>query len=211
VLVRPLAAAGYRGSDCSALLIASWDAARFRDGSYEMAITNEDLTYWRSIMSVLLMSMQFRVERKLKQANVGDNKSLEQIDSYNAMFCEIAAKIVGEGLRSVVLALQEQQSQDTSKSTPSTIVGHRDVALLLNILQTMSNCPALPQFAVQLGEALISTGAGDQLCCCTHSRTRCLRRERQSTRALQSPSSPQSLPSLESQRIWHLKAFSISS
>ena len=161
VLVRPLAAAGYRGSDYTALLSASWDAARFRNGSYEVAITNEDLTYWRSILSVLLMSMQFRVERKLKTASVGD-KAIEQIDPYNALFCEIAARIVGEGLRAVVVALQEQGQRE--KGAPplseSSGVEAKDVALLLNILQTILRLPSLPQFATQLSEALVGTGTG---------------------------------------------------
>ena len=161
VLVRPLAAAGYHGSDYSGLLTASWDAARFRNGSYEMAIANDDLAYWRSIMSVLLLSIQFRVERKVKQASVGDSKSLEKIDPYNAAFCEITAKIVGEGLRSVTMALQEQkQAQNESPITESARVGAKDVALLLHMLQSILRLPSLSQFAVQLGEALISTGTG---------------------------------------------------
>ena len=159
VLVRPLAAAGYRGSDYSALLSASWDAARFRNGSYETAIANEDLTYWRTILSVLLMSIQFRVERKVKQANVGNNQSLEKIDPYNATFCEIAAKVVGEGLRSVTMALQEQKQGHETPASESAIVGAKDVALLLNILQTILRLPTLSQFAIQLSDALISTGA----------------------------------------------------
>ena len=161
VLVRPLVAAGYHGSDYSALLTASWDAARFRNGSYEMAITNDDLTYWRSLLSIVLLSMQFRVDRKVKQASVGDSRSLEKIDPYNALFCEIAAKVVGEGLRSVIMALQDQkQSQKRSSTTPLALVGAKDVLLLLNILQTILRLPSLPQFAVQLSDALISTGAG---------------------------------------------------
>ncbi len=161
VLVRPLAAAGYRGSDYSALFIASWDAARFRNSSYEMAIANGDLPYWRSILSVLLISMQFRVERKVKQADVGDSKSLEKIDPYNAAFCEIAAKIVGEGLRSVTMALQEQKQGHGGLTTlEATRVGAKDLALLLNILQTILRLPSLSQFAIQVGEALIRTGAG---------------------------------------------------
>ena len=161
VLVRPLAAAGYHGSDYSVLLTASWDAARFRNGSYEIAIANDDLSYWRSILSVLLLSTQFRVERKPKQASVGDSKSLEKLDPYIAAFCEIAAKIVGEGLRSVTMALQEQkQARNQPPISASARVGAKDVALLLNILQSVLRLPSLSQFAVQLGEALISTGTG---------------------------------------------------
>lgn len=166
VVVRPLAAAGYRGSDYSALLTASWDATRFRNGSYEMAIANDDLIYWRSMLSVLLMSMQFRVDRKLKHVNVAGDRSIEQIDPYNGMFCEIAAKLIGEGLKSVVLVLQEQnqkqhrdqRAHNANNSVLSSTVGVKDVSLLLSLLQTTMRLPSLPQFAVQLSDALISTG-----------------------------------------------------
>ena len=160
-LLRPLVAVKARGSDFPALLTGAWDAVRFRNGSYETAIANEDLEYWRSVLSALLMCLQFHVEKKVRKSNVGGQSALVEIDPFNNMYCEIAYVVVGEGLRAVVSAIQaKQQERGKSRSDDTNAaVGAKDVTLLLNILQTILRLPTLPQFTVQLSEALTSTGA----------------------------------------------------
>lgn len=157
MLLGPLVTIGAHGSSFMSLLRLAYDTARFRNGSYELAMTNNDLTYWRSMLNVLRLAMQFHLSRSKKTVKV-DNMSLEVIDPTNSLICEIAAHVIGSGLQSIVAALQEQKQEKPSVIVEDEEVGLVDVVLLFNILQTTLRLPTLPQFATQLGEALISIG-----------------------------------------------------
>jgi nuclear pore complex protein Nup188 len=154
MLLGPLVTAGAHGSDFSSLLRRAYETSRYRNGSYDLAIVNDDLVYWRSMLNVLRLTMQFhaRKAKGIKKSDIGN------LDSIIGMYCEIAAKVIGEGLRSVVTTLQD--TAQNSKGQPSTddAIDAGDVTLLLNILQTMLRLPSLPHFVNQLSEALISTG-----------------------------------------------------
>ncbi|ETN43935.1 uncharacterized protein HMPREF1541_11066 [Cyphellophora europaea CBS 101466] len=157
MVLGPLVTVGARGSDYTTLLRLAYDTARYSNGSYELAIMNNDLQYWRSMLTVVRLSMQFHVTKSRKTVNLGDKVSLDAIDPSNTLFCEIGAHIVGEGLRSLVAALQDQRQRSKDRINDGSVVDASDVLLLLNVLQTMLRLPSLPQFANQLADALIST------------------------------------------------------
>ncbi|RMZ76428.1 hypothetical protein DV737_g4828, partial [Chaetothyriales sp. CBS 132003] len=163
-LLRALVSAQAKGSHCLSLLQDAWNALRFRNGSYEKAILNGDLQYWRSCLNILLLCLHFHTEKKPKKPppNAGlQGAALAVIDPSSTLFVEIARDIVGGSLPVVVTALQSRH-QDRNRSQEDdadSTVGAKDVALLLTICQTILRIPTLSQFVVQLSEAYISTGA----------------------------------------------------
>jgi nuclear pore complex protein Nup188 len=154
MLLGPLITAGAHGSDFTSLLRRAYETSRYRNGSYDLAIVNDDLIYWRSMLNILRLSMQFHVRKSKASREVGGST----IDTTIGMYCEIAAKVIGEGLRSVVTALQDRVQNSKSQRSIDDAIDAGDVTLLLNILQTMLRLPSLPHFVNQLSEALISTG-----------------------------------------------------
>ncbi|KPI35946.1 Nucleoporin [Cyphellophora attinorum] len=157
MLLAPLVTVKAHGSDFTSILRVAYDSGRYQNGSYHLAITNDDLTYWRTMVNNVRLALQFHVTSPVRtQALAGVN--LESIDPAISLICDIAAHIIGEGLASVVAAIQEQAQ--TKTSTPedgTTTIDVTDVNLLLHTLQTVLRIPTLPQFATHLSEVLIAT------------------------------------------------------
>ena len=163
-LLRSLVTNKVRGSDFPALLNGAWNVTRSKNASYENAILNNDLEYWRSCLNILLLALQFHSEKKLRSRPIEGTTALVEIDPYNSLYCEIARDIIGEGLRTAITALQAQhQDRKLAREPTQAIVGAKDITLLLSIFQTITRLKSLPQFTNQLSEILISTGAA-QMC-----------------------------------------------
>ncbi|ETI24024.1 hypothetical protein G647_03393 [Cladophialophora carrionii CBS 160.54] len=160
-LLRELVAAGAKGPDMVGLLEHAWTAARFRSGSYEQAIVNNDLTYWRSVLSILLMTLQVHVNLKQKSPVVSDGATaIVPLDPETPTILEITSSVVGEGFKSIVVALQDQKQNRLSTDTDdeSDLVGLRDISILLTLMQAILRLPNLPQFAAELSDRLSSSG-----------------------------------------------------
>ncbi|OQV09454.1 hypothetical protein CLAIMM_13574 [Cladophialophora immunda] len=161
VLLRELVAFGVKGSDFVGLLEPAWDAVRFRNGSYEQAIINNDLTYWRSTLSILLLTIQFHVKKKRKPTMIpGSSTAVITQDHENVTFLEITTMVVVEGFKSAILALQDQKERKlkTDDDEEDDLIGPRDILLLLTLMQTILRLPTLSQFAVELSDRLSSSG-----------------------------------------------------
>lgn len=160
LVLGPLVTVGAEGPEFTALLRAAYNTSRERNGSYDLAVANNDLKYWRAMLNVIRLSLQFHTSRSLNRLSV---KGFESINIYNTLFCEIAGHIVGEGLRTVVATLQDQKQDSGNKAGDVDLVNESDVLLLLNIFQTMLRISSLPQFASQLADTIISTGTTQSL------------------------------------------------
>lgn len=163
VLISQLVETNAKGSDFASLLHAAWDSARFRNGSYDMAIAHNDLLYWRSVLSILLMAMHFHINRKLKPIAPGSipGAAIVQIDPSNATFLEIATVVVADGFKSIVAALLDQKKIEAPADrapADALVVGPKDLSLVLTIFQTLLRLQALPQFAAELSTRLCSSG-----------------------------------------------------
>lgn len=160
-LLRELVAVGARGSDFVGLLEPAWNAVRFRNGSYEKAIINGDLIYWRSTLYTLLMTLHFHVNKKQKtMTGPGTNAAVVALDPENTIFLEISTKVVAEGFKSAVAALQDQKQKKLSTivDDENNLIGPRDIALLTTIMQVILRLPSLPQFSAELSEMMSSSG-----------------------------------------------------
>jgi nuclear pore complex protein Nup188 len=163
-LLRELVASGARGSEFLELLEPAWTAVRFRSGSYEQAITSDDLAYWRLALSNLFMALQFHVNKKTKSAlGQTDSTALAALDPEISTYLEITSQVVADGFRSILVGLQDQQEKKSSVNAEEAldVVGLRDISLLLTLLQAILRLPSLPQFAAELSGRLSSSGIID--------------------------------------------------
>ncbi|KAI1615226.1 nucleoporin subcomplex protein binding to Pom34-domain-containing protein [Exophiala viscosa] len=160
-LLGELISAGAKGDDFLELVTPAWDAVRARNGSYEQAIINGDLTYWRSTLYILFMTVQFHVRRKLKPTTIpGTNKAIVPIESTNTAFLEITTEVVAKAFETVVAGIQEQKLSKTraSEVDESNIIGPRDVTLLVMLMQAIFRLPSLSQFATELSARIVNSG-----------------------------------------------------
>ncbi|RVX66757.1 hypothetical protein B0A52_08950 [Exophiala mesophila] len=159
-LLQTLLSVNAKSSSISGLLEPAWSAVRARSGSYELAIINNDLLYWRSILYVLLMVIRFHVNRSPKSTTVpGTSTSVIALDPANVTFLEIASRLVTDGFKTVVSTLQEQKLSPSKISKEGGVpVGERDISLLMTILQTILRLPNLAQFSSELSNRISSSG-----------------------------------------------------
>ena len=159
-LLRELVTVGAKGSDFVGLLGHAWTAARFRSGSYEQAIINDDLPYWRTMLSVLLMTIQFHVKKKQRAVANGGDTAIASLDPENSTYLEITANIVAEGFKSIIVALQDQNEKKLKTTADDSVdlVGVRDISILATIFQVILRLPSLPQFSADLSDRLSSSG-----------------------------------------------------
>jgi nuclear pore complex protein Nup188 len=156
VLIRRLAQIKARGSEFTGLLSAAWSAVRYRNASYEFAIANDDLVYFRTTLSILLLAMQFHTDRRSQNH---DKLALvsTQRDPTASIILEVASVIVSDGMRSIVSSIHDQTTTANGASSDSSIVDTKDVSLVLTVLQTMLRLHILPQIISQLGSGFASS------------------------------------------------------
>ncbi|KEF51322.1 uncharacterized protein A1O9_12672 [Exophiala aquamarina CBS 119918] len=159
-LLRQLLSADAKGSSLSSLLEPAWIALRAQNRSYDEAIVHDDLVYWRSMLSILVMIVQYHDTRTPKPTKLPQTSaSMVVLDPANVVFLEMATTIVAEGFKTVVSTLQEQQlGTPGAEAEGSNHVGIRDVLLLLTLFQAILRLPLLAQFSAELSERLISSG-----------------------------------------------------
>lgn len=159
IVLQQLTSSKAKGFDTKALLKVSWECATYRNGSYEKAIANDDMIYWRSMLTIVLLTLQFHVGGKWLPP-VADHSSANlmryTINDQIPTVLEIITIVIGQGLRSVVSTIQDRKRVNTADD--ETVVTPKDVALILTIFETILRMSRLTEFAVEASERLISSG-----------------------------------------------------
>lgn len=114
-----------RGAEVFALLDVVWTAIRDRHKTYEEALISDDINYYRSLLNVLFLALQFhqdwpsrhQPEVLNKQAKVSHDLELVE---------EISRVIVAQGFKSLTTYLHETPEKCTPK----------DFAIIIAILQS---------------------------------------------------------------------------
>lgn len=156
VLIRKLAQIRARGSGFTGLLSAAWNTVRFRNASYEFAINNDDLVYFRTTVTILLLAMQFHTDRRSQNDEKLALVSTQRHPT-SSVVLEVASVIVADGMKSVVSSIHDQATNSQGISSNSSIVDAKDVSLILTVLQTMLRFHTLPQIISQLGSGFASS------------------------------------------------------
>ncbi|PYI21560.1 hypothetical protein BO99DRAFT_472040 [Aspergillus violaceofuscus CBS 115571] len=124
-LLQRLVTVGAKGAEVFGLLKVVWDALRSRRTSYEEAIINDDTEYYRLLLNVLFLALQFHLDTPARAAPETLTKKAE-VSSDLGVVVEIVKVVVAQGFKSLVTYLHEQPEKCTPK----------DFALLTAILQS---------------------------------------------------------------------------
>lgn len=124
-LLQRLVTVGAKGAEVFGLLKVVWDALRSRRTSYEEAIINDDTEYYRLLLNVLFLALQFHLDTPARAAPETLTKKAE-VSSDLGVVVEVVKVVVAQGFKSLVTYLHEQPEKCTPK----------DFALLTAILQS---------------------------------------------------------------------------
>ncbi|KAB8279483.1 nucleoporin subcomplex protein binding to Pom34-domain-containing protein [Aspergillus minisclerotigenes] len=124
-LLQRLVEIGSRGAEVFGLLGVVWDALRSRRATYEEAIINDDTEYYRSLLNVLFLALQFHQDSPSRTAPETLSKKAE-VSSDLGLVVEIVKTVVAQGFKSLTAYLHDQPEKCTPK----------DFAIITAILQS---------------------------------------------------------------------------
>ena len=122
-LLQRLVQAGAQGSEAFGLLEVTWKALRARHRTYEDALISDDIGYYRSLLNVLFLSLQFHLVES-RSSPAGRSKVAQSSDL--DIIVEVVKVVVAQGFKSLTTYLHEQPEKCTPK----------DFAIIIAILQT---------------------------------------------------------------------------
>ncbi|THC93823.1 hypothetical protein EYZ11_006712 [Aspergillus tanneri] len=114
-----------KGAEVFSLLGVVWDTLRTRRATYEDALINDDTDYYRSLLNVLFLALQFHLDSPSRTVPETISKKAE-ISSDLTFVVEIVKTVVAQGFKSLTTYLHEQPEKCTPK----------DFAILTAILQS---------------------------------------------------------------------------
>ncbi|KAL3479706.1 nucleoporin subcomplex protein binding to Pom34-domain-containing protein [Aspergillus californicus] len=114
-----------KGAEVFSLLGTVWDSLRSRRATYEDALINDDSEYFRSLLNVLFLALQFHLDAPSRIAPETLSKKAE-ISSDLGIVVEIVKVIVAQGFKSLTSYLHDQPEKCTPK----------DFAIITAILQS---------------------------------------------------------------------------
>ena len=147
VLLQRLNVAKVRSREAEALLAKAWDAMHFRETGFDGALANNDLTYWKTLVEILFLALQFHCGG---DSSEDDLKAPSRTSTTLPIVLEILTIVVAQSFRGMTRTLHDDQA------TPET-VSPKDFGLVLGILQTCLRIPSLPRITAEISEHLIST------------------------------------------------------
>lgn len=172
------------GVNFRSLLVAAWECTVSAYSSYEAAIANDGLNYWRTLLSIVLLSLRFH---RRNSPATPDNKRaahasprggsaselIKRSESSDAVVLEIVTVVVGDGLASVVLLLQEakQAEMQNQKASIGVEVNGMDIILIVRMCETILSLGHMSELSTQMSERLLAsstTRAATQLYACSH-------------------------------------------
>ncbi|KAL1969435.1 hypothetical protein VTN77DRAFT_8873 [Rasamsonia byssochlamydoides] len=124
-LLQRLVEVGSRGSEVFTLLEVVWDAIRARGTTYENALIHDDTEYYRSLLNVLFLALQFHVAGPSRAAPEAVSKKPE-LSSDLSTVVEVVKVVIAQGFRSLTTYLHDEPQKCSPK----------DFAILTAILQT---------------------------------------------------------------------------
>jgi nuclear pore complex protein Nup188 len=113
------------GQEVRGLLEVVWDAMRARGTTYENALIHDDTEYYRGLLNILFLALQFHVAGSSSRAPDPVNKRPE-LSSDLSIILEIVKVVIAQGFRSLTTYLHDEPQKCSPK----------DFAILTAILQT---------------------------------------------------------------------------
>lgn len=161
-LLQRLVESKAKGAEVKALLKSAWECTQSRNGSFSQAIINNDLKYWRSMLTIILLALQFHVDKRYMPpaADASPAALLRHSEQSTSTILEIVTVVVGQGIRSVATALQDQkQVGGLSSDGLTAFISSKDISLILTVFETILRMTRLPEFISEASQRLISENA----------------------------------------------------
>ncbi|KAL3467967.1 nucleoporin subcomplex protein binding to Pom34-domain-containing protein [Aspergillus heterothallicus] len=124
-LLQRLVEKGAKGAEFFGLLGVVWESLRSRRATYEDALINDDSEYYRSLLNMLFLALQFHLDSPSRTAPQAISKKSE-LSSDLGFVVEIVKVVVAQGFRSLTSYLHDQPDKCTPK----------DFAIITAILQS---------------------------------------------------------------------------
>lgn len=121
-LLQRLVEVGSRGNEVYVLLEVAWTALRDRHKTYEEALVRDDIDYYRSLLNVLFLALQFHLDHPSRHQ---PNQQV-RISRDWELVVQISRVIVAQGFKSLTTYLHEAPEKCTPK----------DFAIIIAILQS---------------------------------------------------------------------------
>lgn len=125
-LTQCLVEEGARGAEVFQLLEVVWKALRSRHPTYEAALVADDTEYYRSLLNVLFLALQFHVDVPRLQNQPEVLTKAAKVSSNIPVIVEVVKTVVAQGFRSLTSYLHDEPDKCTPK----------DFAIIIAILQT---------------------------------------------------------------------------
>ena len=114
-----------RGTEVFEVLSVVWEAIRARGTTYENALIHNDTDYYRSLLNVLFLALQFHVDRASRASPEAVTKK-PHISYDLPLVLEVIKIVIAQGFRSLTTYLHDEPEKCSPK----------DFAILNAILQT---------------------------------------------------------------------------
>ncbi|KAL1957753.1 hypothetical protein VTO42DRAFT_5596 [Malbranchea cinnamomea] len=114
-----------KGNEVFGILSTAWEATRLRHLTYESALVNDDMEYYRHMLNILFLALQFHVAGPHRSDPEVLSKKPE-ISSDLGVVLEIVQVVVAQGFRALTTYLHEEPQKCSPK----------DFAVITAILQT---------------------------------------------------------------------------
>ncbi|KAJ5082461.1 Nucleoporin [Penicillium argentinense] len=125
-LTQCLVEKGSRGAEVFHLLEVVWKALRSRHTTYEAALIGDDTEYYRSLLNVLFLALQFHVDAPAGQNEPEVLRKVAKVSSDIPVVVDVVKVVVAQGFKSLTSYLHDEPDKCTPK----------DFAIIIAILQT---------------------------------------------------------------------------
>jgi nuclear pore complex protein Nup188 len=133
------------------LLNTTWDTIRALRGSFDRAVPDGDVLYYRSLLKLLFLAIRIHAEAKQQEiaANLRASKRMAQTSAIAPVIMDIIKHVVAIGIRELASVIHDSPAN----SSPE------DLALITGILQSCLRIPGIefchPQIVNMLTQAAV--------------------------------------------------------
>ena len=146
-LLQRLNAAKCEDSEAKALLDRTWDAVLSRGTNFDVALANNDLQYWWTLVEILFLALQFHC---FSDSEKSATKALPLKSTTLSIVLDVLTVVVAQSFRGLTSVLHDEQA------APETVTP-KEFGLILGILQTCLRIPSVPRISAEIAEHVIST------------------------------------------------------
>lgn len=150
VLTQRLIQANSTVTEMRDLLKTAWEAIRALRGSFERAVPDTDILYYRSLLKLLFLTIRIHAEAKQQDManNLRVSKRIAQTSVIEPIVMEIISHVVAIGIREIASVIHDSPAD----SSPE------DFALITGILQSCLRIPGIELLQPQIVTVLTQAG-----------------------------------------------------